>query len=164
MSADFEHRGLLSNLTSLLHHIIIFFFAHASLPQKTPSGIFITIEPLRKTPCENEVRMIIDKSKVCISKKPIIAIKDLKNISDIQYDPINKMHYIDVGFSPAGIYTLNNIVRSLPDTKFALVVDNHVICIFQVDAEISIHSIRIGQDVALKDLITIHNALKKVNL
>lgn len=106
--------------------------------------------------------MIVGKTKVCISKKPIILIEELEYATDIQYDPMHKTHHIDVGISSAGIQTLNKTVSSLPRTKFALVIQDEVICIFFIEQEIGIRSIRIGEDAQLKDLALIRDALKKV--
>ena len=68
--------------------------------------------------------MIIGKTKVCISKKPIIPIEEVEYATDIQYDPNFKTHYIDVGISSLGIQTLNKTVSSLADIKFALVIQD----------------------------------------
>ncbi|MBA4054902.1 MAG: hypothetical protein C0490_09335, partial [Marivirga sp.] len=135
-----------------------------ALHQEKASGIFITMDYPRKTPCENELKMIIGKAKVCISKKPIILIKELKYVSDIQYDPKNKVYYIDAGLTPSGMQTLNKTITSLPQSKFALVVENEVICLFKVTTETSVHAIRMGEDAALEDLKTIQTALKKIDL
>ena len=106
--------------------------------------------------------MIVRKTKVCISKKPIVQIEELEYATDIQYDPMRKTHHIDVGISSAGVRTLNKTVTSLPSTKFALVIQDDVICIFLIEQEIGIRSIRIGEDAQLKDLTLIRDALKKV--
>ena len=106
--------------------------------------------------------MVIDQAKLCISKKPIVTVDQIDFITAIKYDPVIESYYIDVGFSPTAMVTLNRTYTSLPNTKFALVVDNDVVCVFTVREEIAIKSVRIGQDAPLKDLQTIREILSKI--
>jgi hypothetical protein len=139
-------------------------FISGTLHQDNASGIFITMDYPRKTHCENELKMVIGKTKICISKKPIIEINELKYVGDIQYDPINKVYYIDAGLTSAGIQTLNKTISSLPNSRFALVVDNEIVCIFKVPAETKVTVIRMGEDAHLEDLKTIQKSLGKIGL
>ena len=106
--------------------------------------------------------MLIGKAKVCLSKKPIIAVSEIEAITDIKYQPIIESHYLDVRFSPKGIQTLNTAIRSLPETRFALVNRNEVVCIFNVDPDKEIHFIRIGIGDDLLDLKLVHSSLKEL--
>ena len=126
------------------------------------SGIYIMTTPPKKIPCSNEAKMIVNNQKICISKKPIVAASELTYATDIQYDPRYQMHYIDIGLSKAGSHTLGQMTESLPDTQFALAINNQVICVFKLNAAFTIHSFRIGGDTQLKDLTTIHEVLKNV--
>jgi len=146
---------------SLLHQLMLFFFMITSFSQELASGFYIIYKPPKKTPCEKELRMLVRQAKVCISKKPIINIEELDYITEIQYDPNSKKNYVDIGISSAGIQILNKAANSLPDTKFALVLQDDVICIFSIKEEIGIRYIRIGEDAELKDLILVHDALSK---
>lgn len=132
------------------------------IAQDLPPGIFIMITPPRKVPCSNEARVIISNDKICISRKPIIAGDQLTYATDILYDPVYQMHYIDIGLSAAGASVLTKTIRSLPDARFALVLEGRVICVFRADPTISIRSFRIGGDVTLKDLTEIREVLKNV--
>lgn len=126
------------------------------------SGIYIIVTPPKKFPCSNEAKMIIGNQKICISKKPIVAASQLTYATDIQYDPKFQMHYIDIGVSTAGSNILAQTIESLPDTQFALALNNQVICIFKLNTSFTIRSFRIGNDIPLKDLTTIHEVLKNV--
>lgn len=126
------------------------------------SGIYIMTTPPKKVPCSNEARMIIGNQKVCISKKPIVSGSELTYATDIQYDPKYELHYIDIGLSSAGARTLSQTIESLPESQFALVLNNQVICLFKLNSGFTIRSFRIGNDILLKDLTTIHEALKNV--
>lgn len=148
----------------MVHYFIWLLYISAALYQETASGIFITVDYPRKTRCENELKMVIGKAKVCISKKPIIQITELKYISDIQYDPKFQVYYIDAGLTGSGMQTLRKTTTSLPQSRFALVVENQVICLFKVTSETNVHAIRMGEDAALEDLKIIHSALKKIKL
>ncbi|MEJ1242334.1 hypothetical protein WBG78_29565 [Chryseolinea sp. T2] len=126
------------------------------------SGIYIMTTPLKKVPCGNEARMIIGNQKICISKKPIVGASELTYATDIQYDPKYELHYIDIGISPSGARTLSQTIESLPESQFALALNNQVICIFRLNTGFTIRSFRIGNDLQLKDLNVIHEALKDV--
>jgi hypothetical protein len=120
------------------------------------------MKPLKKTSCENELKMVIDQAKLCISKKPILSVDEIASITAIKYDPIIQSYYIDITFTTEGMVTLQRTYTSLPNTKFALVVDNSAICVFSVDEEIALRSIRIGQDIPLKNLQMIRDILSKI--
>lgn len=141
-------------------------YAHPSdtVFQEEPlaSGIYIISTPPKKVACRNEVRMIITNQKVCISKRPILGADQLKYATDIQYDPRYKMHYIDIGVSPAGSHVIMQTIQSLPDTQFALALEGLIICVFRVDPSVRVEAFRIGGDVTLKDLQVIHGVLKNV--
>ena len=128
----------------------------------TLSGIYIMSTPVRKVPCTNEARMIIGNQKICISKKPIVATSELTYATDIQYDPKYQMHYIDIGLSATGARILSQTIESLPDSQFALALNNQVICVFTLNTGFTIRSFRIGNDIQLKDLTVINDILKDV--
>lgn len=125
-------------------------------------GVYIVIPPGKKTSCENQVKMLIGNTKVCISKKPIIAVDEIESVTDIQYHPVIEAYYVDVRFSAKGIQTLNTAIHSLPETRFALVSDNQVVCTFTVDPDKQIHFIRIGIGEGLEDLKVVHSSLKEL--
>jgi len=106
--------------------------------------------------------MLIDQAKLCISKKPILSVDEIAFITGIKYDPIIESYYIDIGFSPEGMVTLQQTYTSLPNTQFALVVDSNIVCVFAVPEEIAVRSIRIGQDAPLKNLQIIRDLLSKI--
>jgi hypothetical protein len=142
--------------------LVILFFFLASFQEEEPSGIYIVLKPLKKTTCENELKMVIDQAKICISKKPILSADEIASITGIKYDPIIESYYIDIAFSPEGMVTLQQTYTSLPNTQFALVVDNAVVCVFAVREDIAVRSIRIGQDAPLKNLQIIREILSKI--
>ncbi len=148
----------------MIHRAIWVLVLSVTFYQEKASGIYITIAPGRKTTCEHELRMVIGKSRVCVSKKPIVAIDEIKYITEILYDPKSMVHYIDAGLTSSGIQTLNKTVSSLPKSRFALVVDGEVVCLFSGAADGSINAIRLGEDARLEDLKTIQQALKKIDL
>ena len=142
--------------------LVILLFFLTSFQEEENSGIYIVLKPLKKTACENELKMVIDQAKLCISKKPIVMVDEIAYITAIKYDPIIESYYIDIGFSPEAMVTLQQTYTSLPNTQFALVVDSDIICVFTVREEIAVKSIRIGQDAPLKNLQIIREILSKV--
>ena len=126
------------------------------------SGIYIMTTPPKKIACTNEAKLIVSNQKICLSKKPIVASTALTYATDILYDPKYQMHYIDIGLSTAGAHILEQTIESLPDSQFALAIDNQVICVFKLNSAYTIRSFRIGGDLQLKDLTVIHEVLKNV--
>lgn len=142
--------------------LVILFFFLASFQEEEASGIYIVLKPLKKTTCENELRMVIDQAKLCISKKPILSSDEISSITGIKYDAILESYYIDIAFSTEGMVTLQQTYTSLPNTQFALVVDNAVVCVFSVREDVAVRTIRIGQDTPLKYLQQIREILSKI--
>jgi hypothetical protein len=136
-------------------------FVVAGCFQESYSGIFIVSNAAaRKTACENELKMVVGKARVCVAKKPILGLKEIQYITNILYNPQRKVYYVDIGISQAGIQTLAMTTRSLPKSRFALVVSGEVVCLFYGSPDYAISSVRVGEDASLKELTLIHDALK----
>jgi len=103
--------------------------------------------------------MVVGNSKVCVPQQPIIDISEIAYVTDIQYNPKIQAHYVDIGITSSGMKTLRRMADSLTEPKFALVIDNKVVCIFSSVYGYSINSIRIGDDASWDELRTIHDAL-----
>lgn len=143
--------------------LLILIMTVYSLFQEPGAGIFIIQEAPKKGICANEMKMVVGKLRVCLAKKPILPLDQVEYSTDIKYDPVVKGHYLDVGITGYAMSTLNLTVGSLPDAQFALVVDGEVICIFKVDVELPSRSIRIGDDIDLRELKVLDAKLKVVN-
>ena len=130
--------------------------------QTVSSGIYIIYEPPKKGKCAQELKMLIGKRKVCVSKKPILGTEEIEYITAILYDPKHKLHYVNIGISSTSVVILNKVFQALPKSQFALVLDDKVLCFFIVEKEITIRTIRVGEGVSLKTLTTVHNELKKI--
>jgi len=139
--------------------LLVFF---TSFQQQTEPGIYIINPAAKRVTCDNEMKMIIGKTKICLSKKPIVKKTALKYATEIRYDPVFKEHYIELGLSPEAGQILFKTVGSLPESQFALAIEGDVICIFSLHYPTAPRSIKIGNDGSLRDLTVIHNALNKV--
>ena len=130
--------------------------------QEPASGIYIVNIPTRKVQCEKELKMVAGNAKVCVPRKPIIDIGEIDYITEIRYNPQLEAHYIDIGFTSSGMQMLNKMVDALVAPKFALVIEDNVICTFSGTKGYSINSIRIGEDATLPDLEKVHFWLEKI--
>jgi len=130
--------------------------------QGSSDGFYIVSNPTKKMRCEKELRMATGKSRLCVTNKPILDIGEIDYVTPIQYDPKYKVYYIDIGITASGMQTLNKMVYSLPDSKFAMVIQDQVICVFAGSQDYEINSIRIGEDAALNDLKHIHQILENL--
>jgi hypothetical protein len=106
--------------------------------------------------------MVIDQVKLCISKKPIVMVDEISSITAIKYDPIIESYYIDIGFSPQAMVTLQQTLHIATQHPVCFVVDSEIVCVFAVKEDIAVKGIRIGQDTPLKNLQIIREVLSKV--
>ncbi len=106
--------------------------------------------------------MLVGGKKVCVLKKPIISIDELEYVTDILYDPVRKVNHVNLGLSQGSINTLNQTVRSIPKTEFALVVNDDVIGTFTIQDKLVERYLRIGTDLDIKNLEMVRDALKKI--
>ncbi len=140
--------------------LIFLFFLPFSFQEEQAAGVFIVNTPPKRTVCDNELKTVIGQVKICISKKPIVAIEEIDYVTEIRYEPKIEAHYIDIGFSSLAVSTLTRTAASLPSAKFALVVDGDVICLFSLSSQMGLRYVRIGEDAPLKDLTVIHDILR----
>jgi hypothetical protein len=92
---------------ALKYTLILLLTALVSFSQVPYSGIYVVRKPLRRSPCQQELKMLIGEKKICMLKKPIISIDQLEYVTDILYDPVVKSHYIKLGLSAESIKVLN---------------------------------------------------------
>jgi hypothetical protein len=140
--------------------IILMIFT--SFQRESEPGIYIINPAARRPKCDNEMKMVVGKAKICLSRKPIIKKDALRYATEIRYDPVYKEHYIELGLSSEAGQILFKTVGSLPESQFALALEGDVICIFSLHYPTAPRSIKIGNDVPLRDLNVIHNALNKI--
>lgn len=131
---------------------------------ETPtSGIFIVKKPSRKDPCETVLKMLIGPKRVCILKEPVVRVDELEYVTDIKFDPLLECNYVDLGLSKESVKVLNQTISILPNAEFALVVDNHVICLFKIQDSMNTRYLRLGQNLDIKSLETLRDTLRKID-
>lgn len=107
--------------------------------------------------------MLIGPKRVCILKEPIVRVDELEYVTDIKFDPLLDCNYVDLGLSKESVKVLNQTVSILPDAEFALVVDNQVICIFEIQESMDTRYLRLGRDLDIKSLETLRDTLRKID-
>ena len=107
--------------------------------------------------------MLIGSKRVCILKEPIVPVDELEYVTDVKFDRILECNYVDLGLSKGSIDVLNQTVSILPDSDFALVIDNQVICVFRIDKSMNTRYLRLGQDLDVKSLEIVRDALRKID-
>jgi hypothetical protein len=110
-----------------------------------------------------KLKMLVGTKRICIAKMPIISTDDIEYVTEILYDPILKLNYINLGLSSKSVSALNETNNFLQDAQFALVSENEVICTFIIHETLSDRFLRIGSDLDANNLTVVHNALKKLN-
>src|SRR3989337_611575 len=133
------------------------------LSEIPPAGIYIGVAPAKKIPCMQKLKMLVGTKRICIAKMPIIGTDEIEYVTEILYDPILKLNYINLGLSSKSVSALNETNNFLPDAQFALVVENEVICTFIIHERFSDRFLRIGSDLDANNLALVHDALKKLN-
>ena len=140
---------------------MIFFALDVTALQQAPDGIFIIHKASKKNPCEQELKMLIGGKKICTLTRPIIGSDGFEYATDILYNEERKVNFINLGLSPKSVSTLNQTIKVLPDTEFALVINADVICTFTIHDRMNTNYISLGDDLDTKELMAIRDALKK---
>ena len=141
--------------------VLLLAFTTTCFSQSSPPGIYIVYTFAKKGKCEQEVKMLIGNSRVCISKKPILGINEIVYVSDIVHDQVEKVSYINVLISSQGLETLNKVFEALPKAQFVFVLENNGLGSFTITEKITTPIMRVGADVDLNSLQLIHALLKK---
>ena len=105
--------------------------------------------------------MLIGGKGVCILPRPIVGSEGFEYATDILYNEEKKINFVNLGLSSESVVKLNETIRLLPSSEFALVVDDNVICIFTIRDHMDIRYLSIGDDLPTKDLMIVSSALKK---
>lgn len=92
-----------------------------------------------------------------------MRVDELEYVTDIKFDPLLDCNYVDLGLSKESVKVLNQTVSILPDAEFALVVDNQVICIFEIQESMDTRYLRLGRDLDIKSLETLRDTLRKID-
>jgi hypothetical protein len=118
----------------------------------------------KKSFCEQKIKTYFNKDTYCISKKPIVGIKEIEYITEIQYDSESKVNYIVAGLSPASVSILNKVYQSMPGSQLALIAEEKVLGRFTIKEKILARHLDIGRDLDLNHLRMIHSVLKKQDI
>ena len=105
--------------------------------------------------------MLIGGQRICILPRPIVTGDGFAYSTDILYNEEQRFNYVNLGLTSKSVSTLNQTIKMLPDTEFALVVDASVICTFTIHDKMDISYISIGDDLDTKDLMIVRDVLKK---
>ena|SRR5688500_5321221 len=131
---------------------------------QTPTGIYFVTKPAKRSFCEHPIKTYFGKTSLCISKKPIVGIDGIEYVSNILYDPLLQVNYIDVGLSPASVSILNKVYQSMPGSQLAFVVQEKVLGRFVVDRTIVNRTMNIGKDLDLNQLKVLLDLLRQEDL
>jgi hypothetical protein len=131
---------------------------------QTPTGIYFVTKPAKRSFCEHPIKTYFGKNSLCISKKPIVGIDGIEYVSNILYDPLLQVNYIDVGLSPASVQILNKVYQSMPGSQLAFVVQEKVLGRFVVDRTIVNRTMNIGKDLDLNQIKVLLELLRQEDL
>jgi hypothetical protein len=143
--------------------LIILSISWFFLSEIPPAGIYIVVTPPKKIPCTQKLKMLVGTKRICVAKMPIIGADEIEYVTEILYDPILKLNYINIGLSSKCVSALNETNNFLHDAQYALVADNEIICTFIIHEPLSVRFLRIGSDLDVNNLAVVRNALKKLN-
>jgi hypothetical protein len=131
---------------------------------QTPAGIYFVTKPAKKSFCEHPIKTYFGKTSLCISKKPIVGVDGIEYVSNILYDPLLQVNYIDVGLSPASVNILNKVYQSMPTSQLAFVAQEKVLGRFTIDRRIVNRTMSIGRDLDLNQIKVLMEVLRQENL
>jgi hypothetical protein len=146
-----------------LIRILSILFLSTSMFAQTPTGIYFVTKPAKRSLCEQSIKTYFGKTTLCISKKPIVGIEGIEYVSNIMYDPLTQVNYLDVGLSPASVSILNKVYQSMPGSQLAFVAQEKVLGRFTIDRKIVNRTMNIGRDLDLNQLKVLLEVLRQEN-
>lgn len=144
--------------------ILFILFLSTSVYAQTPTGIYFVTKPAKKSFCEHPIKTYFGKTSLCISNKPIVGVEGIEYVSNILYDPLLQVNYIDVGLSPASVNILNKVYQSMPSSQLAFVAQEKVLGRFTIDRRIVNRTMSIGRDLDLNQIKVLMEVLRQENL
>jgi hypothetical protein len=89
------------------------------------TGMFLTIQCAKKSPRQT---VMITNKQICLASNPIILITDFTSLTDVQQ--LGEKIWFDLTLSTSAIQKLMQISSNLPNSTFALVVEDSVFYVF----------------------------------
>src|ERR1700755_2510427 len=107
--------------------LVIIFAVAILIPAhgQNSTGMFVTIKCAKKSPKQT---VMITNKQVCLAPNPIILISDFTSLTDVQQ--LGDKIWFDLTLSATAIQKLMQISSSLPNSTFALVVEQGVFYVF----------------------------------
>jgi hypothetical protein len=144
----------------------LFFAAVTSYSQSTPSGFYVIIND--NTGCVNTVAGFtsfanegIGTKTYCVTKAPLIPVKEFASVSQVQYDKVNDVIFVDLNLTDEGFRILKSLTKSLPDAILGLVIDDRVVGTYNSLGKMVTRTIPISGSKDGQEIYWIYNKLSK---
>jgi hypothetical protein len=123
------------------------------------NGFYFAIEDKRN--CPSIIYSLDEKERFCITKEPIIRETEFESVSEIEYDLVRKSKIIKLQLTKKGFAMINKLNGQLPNKKLFLVVDNHLVGIFNETGQIVNRVLPIDGPIDSKQIDWLYDKLKK---
>jgi len=103
-------------------------------------GIYITMN-LELDLCHHKIKLINSENLYCLSEEPILDLNAFERVEEIIYDSIYELRKFRIVLTQKGADYLNTIGTKLPDHSIALVVNNMLVSVIDLNGATDTRSI-----------------------
>lgn len=145
--------------------ITAFFLCQGSPPtfsQNIDTGFFLVIE--NRENCVHLVHAVIGPVTYCVPGSPVISKTEFTFVGEMKPVKGYELSSIDLRLTPEGFKTLETLTVNLPNTKLALVLEDHVVGIFDSRGVIRGSILPVTGKVNSPEMEWLYNWVKKSRL
>ena len=134
----------------------------AAFSQNIDTGFFLVIE--NQENCTHLVHVVTGPITYCVPNNPVISKTEFTFVGDLKLVKGYELSSIDLRLTPEGFKTLETLTVNLPNTKLALVLEDHVVGIFDSKGVIRGSILPVTGKVNSPEMEWLYNRVKKSRL
>ena len=127
--------------------------------QNIDTGFFLVIENPEN--CAHLVHAMTGPVSYCVPSNPVIPKAEFTFVGELKKVQGYELSSIDLRLTPEGFKTLETLTANLPNTKLALVLENHVVGIFDSKGVIRGSILPVSGKVNSPEMEWLYNWVKK---
>ena len=134
----------------------------AAFSQNIDTGFFLVIQ--NRENCVHLVNAVIGPVTYCVPSSPVIPKTEFTFVGEMKLVKGYELSSIDLRLTPEGFKTLETLTTNLPNTKLALVLEDHVVGIFDSKGVIRGSILPVTGKVKSPEMEWLNNWVKKSRL
>lgn len=136
------------------------FIVLSAFSQHQEPGVYLPLD-IDKKNCQQKTKMVNSNEVFCLAGSPVIKQAEFKWISDIYYEPTQKVKVFDINLSGEGRNVLKTLTSSFPNKQLVVVVDDRIVSAPTIKQVVTSGKIKIWEEIQGRQLKRIHRQLKK---